>query len=237
MISPAKLYVLSHKIDEDKKYTNKYTFMASEYSYPHMRVLNIGDLVSNQFRKGKDLPEYVMNFIGEKGEVLLIANIINREVPYVQLRDMNSKEFSVYGAQTKLFFGMGFLDKEFKYGDPIMLVEGSMDFSVGYSFYKNTLATMTAGLTSMQYEILKLLTNRVILAYDNDEAGRKATNRDSKKLKELGFEVKYLSHFTGFKDLGDLADCMFTMDTVKTDLATRYYGFTINNLLKSFGEV
>lgn len=233
MISPAKIHLLASKVDEVKAYTNKYTFMAHKYSYPHFRIINIGDLVSNKIAKGKDLPDYVMNFIGEHGEVLVISNIINKEVPYVQFRSLKTKEFSVYGSQTKLFYGMGFLDPSFKYGDPIILVEGPMDHSVCFGFYKNTLATMTAGLTSMQFEILKLLTNKVILAYDNDDAGNSAKMRDAKKLRAEGFTVKYLSHYTGYKDMGDLADSMFYQDTMKTELATRYYSTQIGSLLKT----
>ena len=224
MISPAKLFLLGKPLDKAHMMLNKYTFMGFRYNFPHYRIITIGDLVSNKLVKDKDLPKYVYDFIGVNGEVLMIANIIDKHIPMLQLRTIRGeKAFSVFGSQTRLFYGLGMINPNFKYGDWLVICEGLMDVDALRSVYPNVVGCMTAGLTNMQLEILKLMTNRVILSYDNDKAGRTAYKRDSKKLKELGFEVKCLIQYDKFKDSGDLASLLYKQEEFDFNIAYRYY--------------
>ena len=236
MLSPTELFLLGSPVTDEYMTFNKYTFSAYKYKFPHYRILNIGDIVSKKYERDKDLPGYLIDFIGEQGEVLAIANIINKQVPFVQFRSLKKKEFSVYGSQSSLLYDLGFLDKNFKYGDTLVIVEGNSDADAMKGIYNNTVATCTAGLTSRQLEIVSYLTNRVILAYDNDKAGRGAYKRDSKLLKEKGLDVRCLCQYQGFKDVGDLMQSKFEGDERIFQTAFNYYYNQVQILRKSLGD-
>ena len=90
------------------------------------------------------LPKHILNFISEQGEVLLIANIIAGYIPLIQLRSIHGdKQFMAIGSQSKLFYGLGYLDKDFKYGDWVVIVEGLADADIGRGLYPNFLASNT----------------------------------------------------------------------------------------------
>lgn len=232
MISPSKLFLLGRPLTEEDSKLNKYTYMGYTYKYPHYRMLDIGILVSNSIKRDEDLPSYLLDWIGERGEVLVIANIVNNKVPFVQLRALKEKQFSVYGSQTKIPYGLGYLSKDFKYGDPIFVCEGIADVDTFRGIYPNVIGTLTAGLSKTQYEVVKRLTNRVILAYDKDEAGAKAYYRDKKKFINDNIRVGYLRQFEYFKDIGDLSQQLFLNNKDEFDRALRYYSLQSQILSK-----
>lgn len=233
MITPAQLFLCGTPIEDRHKMLSKYTYYAKTYNPPHLRIITLGGILEKGYKKGEDLPAYVFDFIGVHGEVIMMANIVERQVLSINLRTIRGeKAFSVFGSQTKAFYGMGMISPDFKYNDWVMLVEGNLDCEVGRAIYPNTMACMTAGLTTMQLETLKLMTRRVILAYDNDKAGRLGYKRDSKKLKELGFEVKCLIQYEDFKDLGDLMDLKYSGDDFNFNVAYKYYYNKITGMTK-----
>ena len=236
MISPTELFLLGKPVTKEYVKYNKYTFSAYKYNFPHYRILSIGDIISKKYIKDTDIPGYLMDYIGEEGEVLAIANIINKQVPFLQLRALKKKEFSVYGSQSSLLYNLGFLPKNFKYGDVLVIVEGNADADALKGIYNNVVATCTAGLTSKQLEIVSYLTNKVILAYDNDKSGRYAYKRDSKLLKEKGINVRCLCQYNFYKDTGDLFQSKFEGEDRIFQTAFTYYHSQLQILLKSLGE-
>lgn len=84
--------------------------------------------------------------------------------------------------------------------DYIILCEGYMDvISLHDHGYKMAVATLGTAITPEQARLLKKYTNKVILSYDSDEAGQKATNRAIALLEEVGIEAKVLK-LSGAKD-------------------------------------
>ena len=224
MITPTQLFLLGDTIDKQHKMLNKYTYFGHEYKAPHYKMINIGKLVHEGIKAKTDLPEYVHKFIGIHGELLMVANIVERTVPMLQLRTVKGdKGFSVFGSQTKIFYGLGFLPKNFKYGDWLLICEGLMDTDVARGLGIPALGMMTSNLTGMQLEILKLLTNKVILCYDNDKAGRIGYKKDAKRLKDLGFNVKCLIQYQDLKDLGDLMQLKYEGQEFEFKIAFQYY--------------
>lgn len=223
MLTPMQLFSLGRKLTEDDMKFNKYTYMAYKYKYPHYRIISIGDIVSHKIVKDKDLPGYLMDFIGEQGQVLIVANIVNNQVPFVQLRALKDKMFSVYGSQTRIPYGLGYIPSKFRFGDPIFICEGLCDVDTFRGIYPNIIGTLTAGLTSSQFEIVTRLTNKFILCYDNDKAGVSAYYRDKKKLMEKKCIVRYLRQYEHFKDVGDLAQQSYLGNSSEFDVAFKYY--------------
>jgi DNA primase len=65
--------------------------------------------------------------------------------------------------------------------------------------FKNAVATLGTALTQEQARLIKKYTNKVVLSYDSDGAGKAATDRASKILGEVGIDVRVL-RVTGAKD-------------------------------------
>lgn len=86
---------------------------------------------------------------------------------------------------------------------PIILTEGVKDAIILKQIYPYSIATLTAGLHGLHdFEIMKSLTDKILLAYDNDKAGKNATENNFKKLSAMKLRVKPL--FYSADDVGNL---------------------------------
>ncbi|MDD3808397.1 MAG: toprim domain-containing protein [Candidatus Pacebacteria bacterium] len=86
------------------------------------------------------------------------------------------------------------------------MVEGTMDFLSAYiKDQKNIVASLGTALTIDQLTLLKRLCDKLILAYDNDDAGKFATERNIKLALSLGFEIKILD-LEEAKDISDFVN-------------------------------
>jgi DNA primase len=84
--------------------------------------------------------------------------------------------------------------------EQIILCEGYMDVIALHSAgVENAVATLGTALTSEQARMLTKYTKKVILLYDSDDAGQKATDRAIQILGEVGLEVRILK-LNGAKD-------------------------------------
>lgn len=82
----------------------------------------------------------------------------------------------------------------------IILAEGYMDVvAIHQGGFSNAVATLGTALTGEQARLLAQYTQQVVLAYDSDEAGQRATRRASAILDEAGVGVRVLA-LTGAKD-------------------------------------
>ncbi len=92
-----------------------------------------------------------------------------------QARYINTKESPIF-KKGQILFNYHRAKTEIKKQKEVIIVEGNMDairlFSVGI---KNVVALMGTALTSNQVAILKNLRAKIILMFDNDEAGELAT--------------------------------------------------------------
>lgn len=84
--------------------------------------------------------------------------------------------------------------------EQIILCEGYMDVIALHSAgVENAVATLGTALTSEQARMLTKYTKKVILLYDSDDAGQRATDRAIQILNEVGLEVRILK-LTNAKD-------------------------------------
>lgn len=222
------VFDLGRLITEDSK-TNPYLHLAYKNKYKHYRLITSGEILI----KGKNLeiPEFVKSFVSNNNEVLMMANIISGKVVGLTFRTINGpKDFLTWGNNKGNFYGLGQLDPNFKYGDPIILVEGLMDCDVIKQYYINTMAVLTSGLTKNQTATLTRLTNRVILMLDNDEAGRLGTISSEKAIKNK-CDVKVFQHHSRLKDPGDIIKLELNKDE-DLDFIETYYKIGISNLVR-----
>ena len=71
---------------------------------------------------------------------------------------------------------------------PIVICEGSKDCIFLKQFYPYTVAVNTSSM-GLNAQVLINLSNKFVLAYDNDKAGQDGITRDKKTLRSLGAQV------------------------------------------------
>lgn len=102
-----------------------------------------------------------------------------------------SREFSDNGKRVPLMFGF---NKKFESFDnyktcpPIVICEGSKDCIFLKQFYPFTVAINTSSM-GLNAQVLINLSNKFVLAYDNDKAGQDGIERDKRTLRGLGAQV------------------------------------------------
>lgn len=105
---------------------------------------------------------------------------------------LNSPETVLFHKGTNLY-GLNFAIKE-DFKRTIVMVEGYMDcISLYQEGIKGVVATLGTALTENQAKLLKRYADKVIISYDADNAGQKATARGLEILKKVGLEVRVLS--------------------------------------------
>lgn len=82
----------------------------------------------------------------------------------------------------------------------LILCEGYMDvIALHAAGFENAVATLGTAITPDQARIMKRYSDKVIISYDGDEAGRKAADKAMKLLSEAGVDAKVLK-MEGAKD-------------------------------------
>ncbi len=110
---------------------------------------------------------------------------------------MNSPETLVFNKSRNLFALN--LAKKTKSGY-IILAEGNIDVvSMHQAGFDSAVASLGTSLTPEQARLISRFTDQVIIAYDNDGAGKKATQRAIGILERLDLKVKVLA-LSGAKD-------------------------------------
>ena len=107
----------------------------------------------------------------------------------------NTQETSVF-IKNRTLYNINNLKKEkSEHGlKDIIMVEGYMDtISVYKGGFHNVVASMGTSLTKEQARLLKRYADTVLICYDGDSAGQKATVRGLDILKDEGLEVKVVS--------------------------------------------
>lgn len=221
-----EVFELGRLITNDS--TNKYLHLAYINHFKHYKLISSGEI----FVKGRnlDIPEFVKAFIQNNNQVLMMANIISGKVVGLTFRTIEGpKDFLTWGNNKGNFYGLGQLSQSFKYGDPIILVEGLFDCDVIKQYYPNTMAVLTSGLTKNQTAVLTRLTNNVILMLDNDEAGERGTSYSELSISNK-CNVRIFKHHPKCKDPGDIISLKMNNDE-DADFIEEYYKRSIQNMV------
>ena len=110
-----------------------------------------------------------------------------------QNKYLNTKETELF-KKGKLLYHYHIAKEEARVKKSVIIMEGFMDIirasTVGI---KNTVATMGTALTKDHIKEIKRLSNNIILCFDGDEAGVKATLASGELFKSEGIEVKVIT--------------------------------------------
>ena len=103
---------------------------------------------------------------------------------------MNTPETIVY-SKRRVLYGLNLAKKSKR--ENIILVEGNIDVvTLHQSGFDNACASMGTALTPEQIRLLSRYTKELILCYDNDEAGKIATQKALSLLNDTDFSVRVL---------------------------------------------
>ena len=117
------------------------------------------------------------------------ARVLNDSLP----KYINSKESPLFH-KGKIFYGLHESARYLRQQSFALVVEGYTDFlSLWQEGFKNIVATLGTALTRDQARLLKKQAPSVILVFDGDEAGLKASERSLPLLLNEGLDVKFLS--------------------------------------------
>ncbi len=106
---------------------------------------------------------------------------------------LNSPESQIYYKRRSLY-GLFHSKEEIRKLDKAILVEGYMDLISLYQHgVKNVVASSGTSLTEEQIQLLSRFTKNIIVLFDADTAGQKASMRSVELLLKQNFEIKVIS--------------------------------------------
>lgn len=106
---------------------------------------------------------------------------------------LNSPESQIYSKRRSLY-GLFHSKDEIRKLDRAILVEGYMDLvSLYQAGVKNVVASSGTSLTDEQVQLLSRFTKNIIILFDSDPAGQKASLRSIEILLKQDFEVKVIT--------------------------------------------
>ena len=106
---------------------------------------------------------------------------------------LNSPDSKIF-KKGKELFGLYNKGENIRKKGLAILMEGYLDVLTAHKYgFNNSVASLGTALTNEQAELLKKYTQNVIIAYDNDSAGREAVVKASNILKRNDFNVRCLS--------------------------------------------
>ncbi|MDD3774121.1 MAG: DNA primase, partial [Patescibacteria group bacterium] len=116
---------------------------------------------------------------------------------------LNSSDSPIFNKSFTLY-GLNLAKREIMDKNHVVLVEGQMDVISAYQAgFKNTIASSGTALTESQLDLLKRFTNRIYFAFDQDDAGRAATERGVELAVARGFFVYIVLIPKPYKDVDE----------------------------------
>lgn len=222
-----EVYKQSKSIGEKHKFLNKYTW-AGAYRLIDVRMFTLNDT----FMKQTPLND----FVRRNGSILIFANKVQGEVASFTVQAIDSKKI-LKSKRANLPYGIGHIREDFKYGDPLFVVEGIADWAGVKLIDKNidVVAMETSEVAKDMYEVYASITNNIVLIPDNDEFGRRTVKRMKFRFRELGVSVSVIDQYDELKDTGDILERTMMVDKTKSwalkeelRVITKYYRSRIN---------
>ena len=161
----------------------------TQKGYTKAELLSAGLVVQNKngrlydkFRNRLMLP-----VVDTRGDVVAFGSrVLDKSEP----KYMNSSETPVY-SKRRVLYGLNLAKKSKR--PNIILCEGNLDIvTLHQAGFDNAVASMGTALTPEQIRLLSRFTKELVLCYDNDNAGKTATERALQLLNGSEFSVKVL---------------------------------------------
>lgn len=157
--------------------------------YTKSELLDVGLVV--QGKEGRLYDKFrnrlMLPVIDVRGDVVAFGSrVLDKSEP----KYMNSPETPVY-SKRRVLYGLNLAKKSKR--SNIILCEGNLDIvTLHQAGFDNAVASMGTALTTEQTRLLSRFTKELILCYDNDNAGKIATERALQILNNSEFTVRVL---------------------------------------------
>lgn len=141
-------------------------------------------------RRDKFIGRIIFPLKNIRGDIVGLAwRIINAWEP----KYLNSPASQIYD-KSSILYGLFEARSEITKKDFIIITEWYMDtIALHQAGFKNTVCVSGTALTEKHIGVIKKLTSRIYLCFDNDNAGIQATNLSIEMLKNKDLEVKIIS--------------------------------------------
>lgn len=151
----------------------------------------------------------VLPVLDENNNVVAFGGrTINNEQP----KYINSPDNDIF-TKSKNLYGLN-IAKDFC-KEKLILVEGYIDvITLHQAGIKNVVALLGTAITDEQIKLIKIYTNKVILAFDTDLAGKCATTRAIEQIKMFNMNYSTLD-YEGAKDLDEYVNKFGTVQEVE----------------------
>jgi DNA primase len=182
---------------------NAFTIAAVKAAYLPKYLAKTGmSIVSNRYVEGKELTQNdlfdryagrVMFPIQDDGGRVVAFGGRTLSTDKKTAKYINSPETEIYN-KSKILYGLWLGKKAIQNNDSCYLVEGYMDvIAMHQAGIENVVASSGTSLTVEQIKSIHRFTKNIIVLYDGDEAGQKASNRAIPLLLEEGMNVRLLT--------------------------------------------
>ncbi len=183
--------------------------------------------LANQSKRGFPFDRFsdrvMFPIIDLRGNVIAFGGRIMSDI---KPKYLNTSDTPVFNKSRSLF-ALQFAKN--KANGQLILVEGYMDvIALHQAGFENAVATLGTSLTSEQAKIIKRYCDEVVICYDADEAGQKATQRAIGILRPTGIKIRILTVPNGkdpdefIKSYGDQGSARFRMLLEKSGNDTEY---------------
>ena len=164
--------------------------------------LEQGSLISRSQKNTRNTFDFFVNramfpFIDLAGHIVGFGG--RALTPDDKRKYLNSKDTLVY-SKNRFLFSMNFAKNAAVKDKTILLCEGNLDvISLNQAGFENAVASCGTALTPEQARIISNYADNVVICYDADGAGQKATTRAIKILGETGLKTTVIK-MNGAKD-------------------------------------
>lgn len=181
---------------------NAFTHAAADAGYDPKYLAKTGmSIISNRYVEGKELTvadlfdryaSRVMFPIQDDGGRIVAFGGRTLSNDKKTAKYINSPETDIYN-KSKVLYGLWLGKKAIQQTDRCYLVEGYMDvIAMHQAGIENVVASSGTSLTVEQIKSIHRFTSNIVVLYDGDEAGQKASNRAIPLILEEGMNVKLL---------------------------------------------
>ena len=181
---------------------NAFTIAAVKASYQPKYLAKTGmSILSNRYVEGAEITQSdlfdryagrVMFPIHDDGGRVVAFGGRTLSTDKKTAKYINSPETDIYN-KSKILYGLWMGKKAIQQSDCCYLVEGYMDvIAMHQAGIENVVASSGTSLTVEQIKSIHRFTKNIVVLYDGDEAGQKASNRAIPMLLEEGMNVKLL---------------------------------------------
>ncbi len=143
---------------------------------------------------------------------------------------LNTPETPLF-KKSQFLYGLFYAKDYLLQNKKVILVEGQFDFLLAYqNNFKNVVAVSGSALTEDHLRKLKRYCQQIVFAFDNDEAGFRASLRANLMAKNLGFQTYQLIYPA--KDLGELFSNQINFELKEE----KFEDYLLNYLLEKYGR-